>query len=119
VVYQAECHACHGENGQGRFGLPLAKSWPVNDPETYIRQVVGQGIAGTRMPAWGGEAGGPLSSEQIANVTAYVLSLTPATTSSTAAPAEPGPISLSTGLIVLGVVALLVVGALVVYYRRA
>ena len=119
VVYLTECRACHGENGQGRFGLPLAKSWPVNDPETYIRQVVGQGIAGTSMPAWGMEAGGPLSSDQIANVTAFVLSLTPASTSSTPIPSQPGPISLNTGLMVLGVVALLVVGALVVYNRRA
>jgi mono/diheme cytochrome c family protein len=119
VVYHAECFACHGHEGQGRFGAPLAKDWPVTDPETYIRQVVTQGISGTIMPAWGTEAGGPLSVEQIADVAAYVLSLTPAVSSSTPTPAGQGPISLSTGLAVLGAVALLVIGALVLYYRRA
>jgi hypothetical protein len=78
-----------------------------------------QGISGTSMPAWGTEAGGPLSTEQIANVTAYVLSLAPAVTSATPGPSSPGPISLSVGLLALGLVALLVVAALVVYYRRA
>jgi mono/diheme cytochrome c family protein len=119
VVYQAECRACHGEDGQGRFGLPLAKQWSGNDPQTYIRQVVTQGISGTIMPAWGTEAGGPLSDEQIANVAAYVLSLAPAVTSPTPAPAAPGPIGLNTGLLILGVAALLAIGALVIYYRRA
>lgn len=119
AVYQADCRACHGERGEGRFGAPLAKDWPVNEPEIFIRQVVAQGISGTSMPAWGTEEGGPLSSEQIANVTAYVLSLAPASTSATPVPATPGPISLNTGLRVIGVVAVLIVGALVVYYRRA
>ena len=119
VVYHAECFACHGHEGQGRFGAPLAKDWPVTDPETYIRQVVSQGISGTVMPAWSTDAGGPLSAERIADVTAYVLSLAPALTSSTPVPAGPGPISLNTGLAVLGAVALLMIGALVLYYRRA
>jgi mono/diheme cytochrome c family protein len=118
VVYLSECRACHGENGQGRFGLPLAKDWAVNDPETYIRQVVSQGISGTSMPAWGTEAGGPLSAEAIADVAAYVLTLSPAITSSSPE-ALPGPISLSSGLLVLVVVAALVIAALVIYYRRA
>lgn len=118
AVFHAECRACHGESGEGRFGLSLAKDWPVNDPETFIRQVVAQGISGTSMPAWGTEAGGPLSAAQIADVTAFVLSLAPAATSTTPAPA-PGPISLNTGLLLMGVVAALIVGALVIYYRRA
>ncbi len=32
VVFQANCIACHGEQAQGGFGWPLAKSWPGNQP---------------------------------------------------------------------------------------
>jgi hypothetical protein len=70
------------------------------------------------MPAWSQASGGPLSDEQIANVAAYVLTLSP-TVAATPAPAEAGPITLTTGLIALGILALLVIVGLVVYYRRA
>jgi hypothetical protein len=59
-----------------------------------------------------------LSDEQIANVAAYVLTLSP-TVVATPEPASAGPITLTTGLIALGVLALLVIAGLVVYYRRA
>src|SRR3990172_12461477 len=65
VVYKANCVMCHGDQGQGRFGLALAKAWPVNDPPTYIRQVVGQGIDGSTMPAWSQANGGPLTDQKI------------------------------------------------------
>jgi mono/diheme cytochrome c family protein len=117
-VYQAECTVCHGAEGQGRIGAGLAKSWPAADPAAYIRQVVGEGISGTTMPAWSQARGGPLSDEQIANVAAYVLTLSP-TVVATPEPASAGPITLTTGLIALGILALLVIAGLVVYYRRA
>lgn len=119
VVYQAECRVCHGPEGQGRFGQALAKAWPVYDPQVYIRQVVAEGISGTIMPAWGEDSGGPLTAEQIADVAAYVLSLAPAVNSSTTVAQVSGPISLNTGLAIAGVVTLFIIGALVIYYRRA
>jgi cytochrome c oxidase cbb3-type subunit 3 len=118
AVYQAECAVCHGTDGEGRIGAGLAKSWPASDPAAYIRQVVREGIPGTTRPAWGQAGGGPLSEDQIANVAAYVLTLSPAA-SATPAPSGPGPISLTMGLIALGIVAVLVIAGLVVYYRRA
>jgi cytochrome c oxidase cbb3-type subunit 3 len=119
VVYQVNCIACHGDRGQGRFGRPLAKDWPGNQPDVFIRQVVSEGISGTVMPAWGTELGGPLSADDLDNVTSYVLSLPPVSASPTAIPGTEGPLGRSVSLIILGVLAAVVVAVLVIYYRRA
>jgi mono/diheme cytochrome c family protein len=119
AVYRKECVACHGQEGEGRFGLTLAKSWPGNEPAAFIRQVIRDGIPGTTMPAWGEAKGGPLSDQQVTDVSAYVLSLSPvAAPAPTPVPAE-GPIGTSATLIILGVAAVIVIGGLVMYYRRA
>jgi mono/diheme cytochrome c family protein len=118
VVYQANCLVCHGEEGQGRFGKALAQSWPGDQPELFIRQVVSEGITGTIMPTWAQANGGPLSDEEIANVAAFVLTLSPLGTSPPPAIQE-GPISLSTGLLLLGGLVVLAVIVGVIYYRRA
>lgn len=119
VVYQVNCIACHGDRGQGRFGKPLAKNWPGNQPDVYIRQVVGEGISGTVMPAWGSEAGGPLSVEDLDNVTAYVLSLPSLTSSPTSTPESEGPLGTTTSLLILGALGIVIIAVLVIYYRRA
>lgn len=118
VVYEFNCVMCHGEAGTGRFGSPLAKSWPGNQPEVFIQQVVRRGIAGSTMPAWSTENDGPLTAEQIEDVTAYVLSLEPGAAAPTPAPAPPGPFDLTTSLVALGILAIVLVGVLVLYYRR-
>lgn len=118
AIYQENCVMCHGDRGQGRFGVSLAKAWPSTDPETYIQQVVRSGIDGTTMPAWVASAGGPLSDQAIADVTAYLLTLEPAAVA-TPIPAPEGPLgSTATLLMLVGALAVLVV-VLVVYYRRS
>ena len=119
VVFQANCAVCHGAEGQGRFGRTLAKVWPANQPAAYISGLIHEGVSGSPMPAWAKSNGGPLTDTQIEDVTAYILTLNPVGTAPTPAPATPGPISLTTGLILLGVLAVFVVFGLVVYYRRA
>jgi mono/diheme cytochrome c family protein len=118
VVYHENCAVCHGPQGEGRFGLPLAKAWPSTDPQVYIRQVVSQGIEGSVMPAWANSAGGPLSDKNVADVAAFVLTFEPAA-SPTPIPQPAGPLGATTTLILLGLVAVAVVVVLVVYYRRA
>lgn len=118
VVYQANCRVCHGDQGQGRFGKPLAQSWPGQQPELYIRQVVSDGIPGSIMPTWAQSNGGPLSDDEIADVAAYLLSLSPLG-SSPPAESQPGPISVSASLLVLAGLVVLAVIVGVVYYRRA
>ncbi len=118
AVYQANCIVCHGEQGRGRIGKALATSWPGEHPELFIRQVVTDGIGGTKMPAWAQSNGGPLSNEEIANVAAYVLTLAPGSVSPEPT-TQAGPISLSTGLLVLAGLVVLAVVIGIAYYRRA
>jgi mono/diheme cytochrome c family protein len=119
VVFQTNCVMCHGREGQGLIGKTLAKAWPTNQPAVYIASLVRNGVSGSPMPAWGDSNGGPLTETQIADVAAYILTLTPVGTSPTPAPVPPGPIGLTTGLIMLGVIVVLAAIGLVVYYRRA
>lgn len=120
VVFQRNCVVCHGEQGQGRFGKPLAKAWPGIQPEIFVSQVVSEGISGTIMPAWAETKGGPLADDEIVDVTAYVLSLPPVETSETP-PVFPveGPITAATVIIILAAVGIVALVVLVSYYRRA
>lgn len=119
VVFFENCQMCHGESGRGRFGAPLAKSWPGVQPAVYIAEVVAQGIDGSAMPAWSQQQGGPLSQDQIENVTAYVLSLEPSSPAATPMPVAEGPLSANVTLVVFGLLLLIGAAALLVYYRRA
>jgi mono/diheme cytochrome c family protein len=119
VVYQAECRACHGEGGRGGIGSVLAKSWTGIDPYVYIRNVVGEGIRGSTMPAWLQANGGPLSDQQVANVSAYVLSLDPAIQTESESITQEGPLNLTVSLVMIGVLGVFLIIGLIVYYRRA
>jgi mono/diheme cytochrome c family protein len=120
IVFQRNCTGCHGESAQGGFGWPLAKAWPGNQPEVYIKSVISGGIENSVMPAWSQEAGGPLTEKQIDDATAYVLSLSPVQTISTEVPqANEGPLNLTISLILIGVLIAAIVIGLVYYYRKA
>lgn len=119
VVFEANCAACHGEGAEGGFGWPLAKTWPGIEPGAFVRQVTSEGIEGTVMPAWAEENGGPLSQAEVQDVTAFVLSLSPATVAPTPIPEQPGPLGLTESLVLLGIVVGLFIIGLIVYYRRA
>ena len=119
VIYQANCIVCHGDQGQGRFGKPLAQAWPANQPDIFIRQVVREGISGTVMPGWASDLSGPLSDEDIDNVTAYVLTLAPVSASPTPTPPPDGPFDLTLSLVAFGIIAVIIILGLIIYYRRA
>jgi mono/diheme cytochrome c family protein len=120
VVFERNCAACHGEQAEGGFGWPLAKAWPGNQPEVYIKSVTSGGIENTVMPAWSQDVGGPLTDEEIDNVTAYVLTLAPVQTLPTAVPeVAEGPLDATTSLILIGVLVAAVLVGLIYYYRKA
>jgi mono/diheme cytochrome c family protein len=93
-LFEANCRSCHGPQGQGIQAVAPALNAPdlfdgsrlaaVGFGGTlpdYVRGVVAAGrpvpSAGTnypqRMPAWGQEYGGPLRSDQVDALVAYVL----------------------------------------------
>lgn len=78
VLYDENCAMCHGANGEGRVGVRLAKNWPSIRPDLNVRNVIINGVSGSPMPAWGQEQGGPLSEQNINDLTAFILSLPPA-----------------------------------------
>lgn len=119
VVYEGNCVMCHGENGRGYFGAPLAKNWASNQPAVFIREVVRTGIQGTSMPAWAMEYGGPLTEQQIDDVSAYVLTLSPSIQDQPPPQDETGPLNLSISVLLLAGLAAVVVVVVVLYYRRA
>jgi mono/diheme cytochrome c family protein len=119
AVFQSNCVGCHGDKAQGGFGWPLAKNWPGNQPEFFINQVVSTGIDGTIMPGWAQDAGGPLSSEEIEDVTAYILTLEPASGLPEPGEAPGGPLGSTISWIIFGALAVVAVITLVRYYRKA
>jgi len=122
VLYDENCALCHGTDGQGRVGAPLGKDWPAIRPEVPIRTVISNGISGSVMPAWSQDNGGPLSNQDIADVTAFILTLPHTSNVSggmpTAVATTPGGgMSGITGVIVTLVLFTLIV-ALILFAQR-
>ena len=74
-IFDANCAVCHGADGQGRVGVNLSSDWPAIDPTAFTRAVIEQGVSGTPMTPWSKQYGGPLDDQQIADVVAFVASL--------------------------------------------
>jgi mono/diheme cytochrome c family protein len=93
-VFQQNCRVCHGDKGEGRVGVNLAKPFASAFPAAYVKQAVSSGVQGSLMPAWAQLNGGPLTNQQIDDVTAFVLSMQKASSPTfiepTPAPAPSG-----------------------------
>jgi ubiquinol-cytochrome c reductase cytochrome c subunit len=87
ALFQQNCIMCHGEGGQGKIGRTLAKNWAGARPDLLIQNTIKNGIPNTTMPAWSVARGGPLSNEEINDLTAYILAMPPVTQVQT--PTEP------------------------------
>lgn len=91
-LYTTNCAECHGTTGNGG-GAPSPYDpesiWPapnlrtvvtryednpnVTDIEDFLHRTIAQGRPGTPMPAWGREFAGPLTDEDIENITLWIL----------------------------------------------
>lgn len=77
LLYDQNCTVCHGLRGEGRIGAVLAKDWPSIRPDLTVDNVISNGVSGSVMPAWSQANGGPLNDQEIADITAYILTLPP------------------------------------------
>jgi mono/diheme cytochrome c family protein len=73
-LFAENCAMCHGLDGEGRVGATLAKDWPSIRPDLLVRATIENGIAGSPMPAWSQQNGGPLTEGEIDALVAYILS---------------------------------------------
>ncbi len=74
-LFVTNCVVCHGEQGEGRVGATLAKEWPGIRPDLSVQSAIANGLRGTKMPAWSISNGGPLTDEQIQDLTSFILTL--------------------------------------------
>jgi len=120
LVFQQNCVVCHGAKGEGRIGANLAKPFASASPAAFVKQTVSNGVQGSVMPAWANANGGPLSDQQIDDVTAFVISMqkagSPTFIEPTPAPAPAVSGTLTTITVV--VVLILIMVAVVVFSAR-
>lgn len=71
------------------------------------------------MPPWLQANGGPLTEQEIANVSAYLLSLDPTIQTELGSSTQGGPLNLTISLVLIGALGAALVVGLIIYYRRA
>lgn len=69
-VYARFCYGCHGAEGHGRE----APDFPGFEPSAKVLLVVNEGHGINTVPTFAESAGGPLSSEQVQDLDAYIAS---------------------------------------------
>jgi mono/diheme cytochrome c family protein len=75
TLYAENCTGCHG--AQGRGGAAIALANPVYlaiVDEATVRNIVGNGVRGTSMPAFAQSAGGMLTEQQVQAITTGMFS---------------------------------------------
>jgi mono/diheme cytochrome c family protein len=75
-IYFAECSTCHGVEGRGGLGPAIgSRNFLESVDDHQISQLTVLGIPGTEMVAYSIDWGGPMTSEEIEAITAYLRSL--------------------------------------------
>lgn len=97
-VFASNCVSCHGKKGKGIPGdgptLNSKEFLSAADNE-LIARTVKNGRPGTAMPAWAEENGGPLRSDQIDDVVAFIRSWEPTAPSAPKVTSTPTPTAVS------------------------
>jgi mono/diheme cytochrome c family protein len=74
-LYGFNCVSCHGPDGVGGIGPALnSQQFLTSADDTQIKALIAVGIPGSLMSAYALDFGGPLTSEQIDALTAYLRS---------------------------------------------
>ncbi|MEW6567855.1 MAG: c-type cytochrome [Chloroflexota bacterium] len=75
LLYESNCVACHGLNGEGISGLGPAlnaQSFLSAADDTLVFDTIRDGRPNTAMPAWGQAGGGPFTDEDIRDLSAFI-----------------------------------------------
>ena len=92
-LYQEDCAACHGEQGQGQVGPALnSKDLLSTAPDELLFGLIRTGVPGTVMPAWGQTFGGPLTDEAVSQVVAFIRAWEPTAPEIVPVAVEPDPV---------------------------
>ena len=93
AIYQENCAACHGEQGQGQVGPALnSKELLRTAPDELLLGLIRTGVPGTVMPAWGQTFGGPLTDEDVSQVVAFIRAWEPTAPEILPVTVEPDPV---------------------------
>jgi mono/diheme cytochrome c family protein len=77
-IWELNCSACHGLNGEGGVGPALnSQQFLQSVSDEQMRGLISVGIPGTQMSAYSLDFGGPLTTEQIKAVATYIRSWEP------------------------------------------
>jgi mono/diheme cytochrome c family protein len=113
-LFAENCAGCHGARAEGRIGARLQKDWPGIRPELAIRQTIANGVPGAVMPAWSQANGGPLSEQDINDITLFILSLEPQAQPQPT-PTPTGGISGTTAFIILVAAVVVLIGGMLIF----
>lgn len=73
AIYSLNCASCHGAMGEGGIGPALnSKQFLASAVDDQINGLIAVGVPGSQMSAYSLDYGGPLTSEQIKAITAFV-----------------------------------------------
>ncbi|MBI5235589.1 MAG: DUF1573 domain-containing protein [Deltaproteobacteria bacterium] len=65
TLFEAVCAVCHGHYGLGGTIRMNDLNWLEAHDDAYLKKIIADGKAGTSMPGFSIESGGPLNKEQI------------------------------------------------------
>src|SRR3989304_1398363 len=72
-LYNENCVACHGKNGEGGVGPALNERRLLESAvDEVLFSLIRTGIPGTLMPAWGQVFGGPFTDEQVSQIVIFI-----------------------------------------------
>ncbi len=92
VLYQENCDACHGKDGEGGIGPPLNSQELLKmTGDEALFNLTSTGIPGTLMPAWGQAFGGPFTPEQVGQIVAFLRNWEPTAPKIELIAEEPDP----------------------------
>ncbi|MBI4772416.1 MAG: c-type cytochrome, partial [Chloroflexi bacterium] len=91
-LFQSNCTACHGQDGEGLVGPTLnsRELLKTTSDKTFF-SLIRTGVPGSVMPAWGQAFGGPFTDEQATQLVAFIRAWEPNAPEITPAVKAPDP----------------------------